>query len=121
MVSQPYLGAMPQVPLTCQVCGAAPALHVKFLKHQGMVVMWRQVTYRGTYCRDCGLAVFRQITNQTLLIGWWGTASFFLNLYAIIVNLLSWQRLRSLGSQYGPRTSLRLIRGGRCSRGRERG
>lgn len=97
MVSQPYgRGAMPQAPLSCQVCGAAPAASVRFLKHVGMVIMWQQVSYRGVYCRDCGLAVFRQIMNKTLAFGWWGIASFFLNIYAILVNLFSWQRLRNL-------------------------
>lgn len=97
MVSQPYgPGTMPQAPLSCQVCGAAPAASVRFVKHVGMVLMWQQVTYRGTYCRDCGLAVFRQIMNQTLAFGWWGIASFFFNIYAIIVNLISRQRIRNL-------------------------
>lgn len=92
MVHQPVAG----LEAKCQVCGGSPAIPIRFLSHQGMIVLYRQIRYGGTFCRDCGLSVFRTVMNRTLLVGWWGLISFFLNIYAIIVNLVGWARLRGL-------------------------
>jgi hypothetical protein len=61
-----------------------------------MILAWHQVSYRGNWCRDCGLATFRKLQNWDLMLGWWGVASVFLNSYAIIRNLTSRGKLLSL-------------------------
>jgi hypothetical protein len=96
VVQHSFAGPVPGLDVKCQVCDATPAIPVRFLGHQGMVLLYRQIRYRGTFCRDCGCSVFRTVMNRTLLVGWWGIISAFLNLYAIIVNLGEWNRLRGL-------------------------
>lgn len=96
VVQQSFSGPVAGLDAKCQVCEATPAIPIRLLGHQGMVLLYRQVSYRGTFCRDCGLSVFRTVMNRTLLVGWWGIISFFLNLYAILVNLAVWARLRGL-------------------------
>jgi hypothetical protein len=96
VVQPPFGGPVPGLDAKCQVCEGSPAIPIRFLSHQGMILLYRQIRYRGTFCRDCGLSVFRTVMNRTLLVGWWGIISFFLNIYAIIVDLVGWARLRRL-------------------------
>jgi hypothetical protein len=96
VVQQPFAGPVSGLDAKCQVCDATPAIPVRFLGHQGMVLLYRQIRYRGTFCRDCGRSLFRTVMNRTLLVGWWGIISVFLNVYTIIVNLVEWNRLRGL-------------------------
>ncbi|HTC70756.1 MAG TPA: DUF2510 domain-containing protein [Acidothermaceae bacterium] len=82
----------------CQQCGAVPALQVKLYGHIGMVILQRFLTYRGRYCRDCGISQFRNVQKQLLLLGWWGFISFFVTIVNVGQNLFTFSRLRSLGS-----------------------
>lgn len=96
MIQPPFAGSAAGLEGKCQVCEGTPAIPVRLLGHQGMIILYRQITYRGTFCRDCGLALFRQVMNRTLLVGWWGIISVFLNVYAIIVDLVVWTKVRAL-------------------------
>ena len=71
-----------------------------------MLLAWHQMTYRGPWCRDCGTATFRKAQNWNLMLGWWGLASFFLNLYAVLRNLASYNRVRALAAPTGSSRSL---------------
>ncbi len=42
------------------VCGATPAIPVTLRSVVAMVVVGVTSTFRGVYCRDCGLAMFRK-------------------------------------------------------------
>jgi hypothetical protein len=83
------------------VCQGAPAAEATFVRHTGMLLAWHQMTYRGRWCRDCGTATFRKAQNWDLMLGWWGLASFFLNIYAILRNLASYNRVRALAPPAG--------------------
>jgi Protein of unknown function (DUF2510) len=87
-----------QVAGGCQQCGAVPALTVKLHGHIGMVILQRFLTYRGRFCRDCGISQFRRVQKQLLLLGWWGFISFFVTIVNIGQNLFTFSRLRSLGA-----------------------
>ncbi len=69
------------------VCGATPAIPVTLRSVVAMVVVGVTSTFRGVYCRDCGLAMFRKRMSATLLTGWWGFLHFFVNLGVIAGNL----------------------------------
>ncbi|MER5890244.1 hypothetical protein ABT160_40995 [Streptomyces sp. NPDC001941] len=56
--------------------------------HQGMVIVMRTLTRRGTLCRTCGLSVYRQMTSDTLVTGWWGLFSFFVTPFVVLANVL---------------------------------
>lgn len=87
-----------QVSGGCQLCGAVPAIQVKLHGHIGMIILQRFLTYRGRFCRDCGVSQFRRVQKQLLLLGWWGFISFFVTIVNIGQNLFTFSRLRSLGA-----------------------
>jgi hypothetical protein len=87
----PATGGLPRYPggdrSLCQTCGCTPAAQVTFRKHQGLIVLMVFRRVSGTYCRDCGLEVFRSMTAATLVQGWWGVFSFFITPIVVLVNL----------------------------------
>ena len=88
----------------CLHCGRVPTADVELRANTGMVVAARWSVLKGPYCKQCGLALFRQRQNHTLLLGWWGVLAFFMNFHAIVKNLMSWQRLRALHDPWGAPT-----------------
>ncbi|MFF5971861.1 hypothetical protein ACFY7C_10085 [Streptomyces sp. NPDC012769] len=97
---QPW-GAGPSGPQGCEVCGAQPTAVVTVRAHQGMVVIMRTVTRRGAFCRTCGLAVYRTMTSETLVTGWWGLFSFFVTPFIVLGNLSARSALRRLPEPFG--------------------
>jgi hypothetical protein len=76
--------------LGCQRCGAqVPATGVRFFRNTGMLIMFRWETLAGQSCRACALSDFARMTVWTLLLGWWGLISFFLNWVFLAVNVAS--------------------------------
>lgn len=73
---------------------------------RGMIIMWTFLSLHGPFCRDCGIATFRRMTSQTLVAGWWGVISFFVNLGVVCANLASRQTVARLPAPtppaYGP-------------------
>ncbi|MFI8822394.1 hypothetical protein [Streptomyces sp. NPDC053431] len=98
---QPPYGA--SAPHGCEVCGAQPAAAATVRAHQGMVVVMRTVTRRGVFCRTCGLAVYRQMTSETLVTGWWGLLSFFVTPFVVLGNLGARSVFRRMPEPYGAR------------------
>jgi hypothetical protein len=62
-----------------------------------MIFLMRFRRLDGPFCRDCGVAVFRDMTARTLLQGWWGFASFFITLAIVARNAILRGRFASLG------------------------
>jgi hypothetical protein len=58
--------------------------------------MWRQHWITGPFCRNCGIAVYREFTNRTLLTGWWGIIAFFANIVTVVGNLIARRRFTQL-------------------------
>jgi len=83
----------PPGPGECDVCGAHWARQMHLRRHTGMLIMWRVHHLEGQFCQQCGLALFRDYMNWTLMAGWWGVIAFYANLYAIVAN---WLALRQL-------------------------
>ncbi|MFF7181625.1 hypothetical protein [Streptomyces sp. NPDC008121] len=62
----------------------------------------RTVTRRGSFCRTCGLSVYRQMTSDTLVTGWWGLFSLFVTPFVVLGNVLGARAaLRRLPEPYG--------------------
>src|SRR2546428_1979507 len=76
--------AMPYVPYTqpgairCRFCGSTPAVPMTVYEHNGYLILMTFKNVKGPFCHDCGLHVWRQMTNATLLRGWLGVFSFFI-------------------------------------------
>jgi hypothetical protein len=83
--------------LTCQVCGRRPAAQLKVRRHVGMILMQRFVSARPTLCREHGVAIAKEFLRKTLVQGWWGLISFFVNFYAVYTDLLALSKARKLG------------------------
>ncbi len=71
---------------------------VNFYAHRGMILLMRSFPQAGPFCRDCGLATFREMTANTLVQGWWGVLSFFVTPVVLMSNLRSRWRLRGLAA-----------------------
>lgn len=86
----------------CQVCGAAPAAAMTIRGHQGMLVMMRFLRRQGTFCRTCGLALFRKMQSDTMVQGWWGMASVLITPLTLLINLFTLSRIRALPASSAP-------------------
>ncbi|GAA1966385.1 hypothetical protein GCM10009738_47930 [Kitasatospora viridis] len=100
---QPAFGGYPQqagfVPpalLNCKVCQGFPAADVTVRGHRGLIVMMKFLTNRGPFCQVCGTAVVRDMSQQTLLKGWWSYLSWLFTLIALIGNRAAYQKIRRL-------------------------
>jgi hypothetical protein len=92
--------------LVCSNCGSVPAVNTSFHSHLGVVIVMQTQTMPGPFCRDCGLGVFRNLTSQTLVTGWWGILSVFITPVTILMNLIGGYQVSRLAAPrpnpYGP-------------------
>jgi hypothetical protein len=86
------------VRLTCQVCGREPAEVFTIRRHVGMLIMQRFVKFQGPLCRDHGLEASKDFLNKTLVQGWWGIVSFFVNFYAVYTDLRAVQQAKRMSA-----------------------
>jgi hypothetical protein len=80
------------------LCGASNAAQATFRSETGKVIFRTRRSVSGPFCRDCGLATFRILTNRTLIFGWWGVISFFTNWLTIARNMQSCKTIIGLGA-----------------------
>jgi hypothetical protein len=73
--------------MNCRLCGGIPAANVAFNGNVGMLLLFKTLTTPGPFCRDCGLRVFRDMTSETLIMGWWSWVTIIINPFTIIGNL----------------------------------
>jgi hypothetical protein len=71
---------------------------VTFRQHVGKVFLMQARSQEGPFCRDCGVATFRDLQNRTLMTGWWGVLSLLVFSWTIpLYNLRSLLQVRRLG------------------------
>jgi hypothetical protein len=81
----------------CQLCGRDPAVKATFRKATGLVIIHRTRTWRGSYCRDCGLTLYRNAQRATLIGGWWGLFSLLLfTPFTLVANAVNGQKVKKL-------------------------
>jgi hypothetical protein len=80
----------------CQSCGATPTAQVALRQETGKLLWRTRRLIEGRFCRDCGISLFRELQNRTLITGWWGLFSFFVNWATVARNVVAAQRLQSL-------------------------
>ncbi|XVU28756.1 hypothetical protein ACQPZJ_17375 [Actinoplanes sp. CA-054009] len=81
---------------TCRVCHRAPAAEVTFHGHEGLIVLMRFSRVTGPFCRQCGLAAYRDLSAHTMLRGWWGFASLFITAGILVLNTVRRARIAAL-------------------------
>ena len=85
--------------MICMACGdIAPTREVNFEYNVGMIFMRRIHQIKGRLCRKCIEDRFWEATGISLLLGWWGYISFFVNWFYLIKNLITY--LGSLGLKH---------------------
>ncbi|WP_051966830.1 LppU/SCO3897 family protein [Kitasatospora mediocidica] len=80
----------------CRICGGFPAVDVTVHGHRGMIVIMRFLRRRGPFCRICGTATVRDMSQQTLLRGWWAYLSSVFTLIALLRNRAAYRKIRQL-------------------------
>jgi hypothetical protein len=87
MAAAQFSAAPPPPTPPCRSCGSVPAADVTFRRNEGYILMRRTYVYRGPFCRDCGIAMFRKATAKALLTGWWGYISVVMTPVYLITNI----------------------------------
>ena len=80
----------------CRFCGSVPAVPLTIYEHNGYLVLMTFKNLKGPYCRNCGLHVWRRMTNATLLRGWLGMLSFFIAPVTALINMVNLPKLSRL-------------------------
>jgi len=71
----------------CEVCDRVPVAPITVRRHVGMIVLQKFYKVNAQLCRDHGRAVAKEYLGKTLLLGWWGVISFFVNFYAVYTDV----------------------------------
>lgn len=72
----------------CEFCvRAGPAVEASFSRNIGMLVMRRSETVQGRHCGRCLVGNFFRMQGLNMLLGWWGTISFFVTLFFSLSNV----------------------------------
>lgn len=80
----------------CRYCGSTPAVHVDLRGHRAFVIFMQFLRRPGPFCRDCGLATSRSMTEQSLILGWWGMLSLFINPFTMLTNISGHKAIAAL-------------------------
>jgi hypothetical protein len=80
----------------CQLCASAPAAKITIGALTGLVLAYEVRTFRGWFCRSCGLAVYRQQTARTLKTGWWSLTGLGVVPFFLAFNLIWWAKITRL-------------------------
>jgi hypothetical protein len=84
----------------CIQCGLIPTAVLPIRRHVGMVLVQQFVKLEQPLCRDHGRAVAKAFQRKTLLQGWWGVVSVFVNVFVVVRNTMV---LRAYGKLDAPR------------------
>ena len=90
----------------CRFCGSVPAVPMTIYEHNGYLILMTFKNLKGPFCRNCGLNVWRRMTDATLLRGWLGLFSFFIAPVTAVINLINLRKLTSLPAP-DPSSSIR--------------
>lgn len=69
--------------MKCERCGQQPAVDVTSKWHLGLIVYGRTTRKEGFLCRSHARSMILGDLAKTLLLGWWGMLSFFINFTVI--------------------------------------
>jgi hypothetical protein len=73
--------------MVCRLCGRGPARNVFLMRNIGMVIAFRAIRFKGPLCKEHAAQMANDFLSKTLVQGWWGIISFFVNFVAVVVDL----------------------------------
>ena len=85
----------------CAVCSRLPALAIPVRRQVGLIVLRRTIRTNSALCREHGVQQAQTFLLRTLIQGWWGIISFFVNFIAIATDLAALSQYRRLGTPEG--------------------
>ncbi len=88
--------AEPSTTTPCVVCGRAPTRSESIRRHVGIIVMQRFVKLQQPLCREHGIEITNTYLRKTMIEGWWGFISFFVNFGVVASDLVVLVRYRAL-------------------------
>jgi hypothetical protein len=80
----------------CQLCRREPAQEVTLRRQVGMLILMRTYKFKGWLCREHALEHGNDWLKKTLVLGWWGFFSFFVNFFVIGTDLLALSRAKKM-------------------------
>ncbi len=84
----------------CDFCGrSAPVAPVCFRQNTGMLVVRQYREWAGCACAECGKRWFWKTTLHTFFLGWWGTISFVITPFLLVMNLFHGIKVMRLPSE----------------------
>jgi hypothetical protein len=92
----------PPTALTCRACGRAPAQEFTIRRHVGMIILQKFVKFRGALCRDHAQQLTHEYLQRTLVQGWWGLISVFVNLFVIATDVAALSKAKKMPAPEQP-------------------
>jgi hypothetical protein len=78
------------------LCSRIPTRTVTIRRHVGMVLVQRFFRISKPLCREHGTATAKQFLGKTVVQGWWGVISFFVNFFAVGTDIVAYFAYRRL-------------------------
>jgi hypothetical protein len=86
----------PPAPLTCRACGRVPAQEFVIRRHVGLLILQRFIKFRAALCREHAEEITRHYLQLTLVQGWWGWISFFVNFFVIATDVAALSKAKKM-------------------------
>jgi hypothetical protein len=90
----------------CVVCGMTPTLRLTIRRHVGMIFVQRFVSVNKPLCRTHGRHITKSFLKKTLLEGWWGVISFFINFFNVFSDISVLRKYSRLEEPSAPRVNV---------------
>ena len=80
----------------CVICRQVPTRTLPIRRHVGMVFAQRFVKVRKPLCKEHGMQMTAAFLGRTMVQGWWGFVSFFVNIVVVLGDVGVWVAYRTL-------------------------
>jgi hypothetical protein len=85
----------------CGICGAVPARNVILQGFVGLIVFLSVKSYKGMACRQCGIAMGRDLNARSMALGWWSIMAPVAVPLGLLANVLRMRGLSRLAEPHG--------------------
>ncbi len=82
----------------CSICGKIPTRALPIRRHVGMIVLHQFVKVNAPLCRTHGVETTSAFLKKTLVQGWWGLISVFVNAFVVVSDLVVLRRYHGLSA-----------------------
>ena len=82
----------------CAICGKVPAQTLPIRRHVGMILLAQFVKVESPLCRDHGVETTKAFLKKSIVQGWWGVISAFVNVFVVVSDLAVLRSYRRLGT-----------------------